>query len=504
MPEPLSPHLTELLLSRGLCRPRDLRKCRRRVRRLTADLPAFDSIWIDALVQQKTLTPFQATLMESSQPERVAVGDYLLIDRLGGSSRSQTFLAHKPRRRQRFALKVLSLRDEQRAEVFARLDDSISKFAKADRTRLAAPREVFESDEKIVLVSPYVIGLNLRDLLVRRGRFPVPIVRAIARQVLSALVSLRAANVLHGDIRLENIKLSSQGRAVLLESGIRAAISPQLTFITDLTLEHCETVAPELVASGRSSDERSELYSLGCSLWNLLTGRPPIQEADPLAKLSAHQQRDIRDPREWAPEIPDKLAEAVMSLLHRDPDRRLQTFAAAQKLFGKPRFTDRKLLRDYQAYFLSQAPAWTVRQQSTSKSKWPATALSVVVLAGLSYAMFHEGARTELLSLAKRVSTEAETFLSTDVVKPISPSGSEQQIAILPQPNADGVIEISDSGPFHADELSVVGPLTIRCSGERPATILCETPLKISCESLTLENLLFQRSDASSAGALVV
>jgi eukaryotic-like serine/threonine-protein kinase len=472
---------------------------------LTADLPAFDSVWIDALVQQKTLTPFQASQLESSQPERVALGDYLLIDRLGGRSRSETFLARGARGRQRFALKVLTLREEQRADSLVRLRKCIASLARADSNRLAIPREAWAEDERIIIVSHYAFGLNLRDLLVRRGRFPVPVVRAIARQVLSALIALRGADAVHGDLRLENIKLSPRGRAVLLEPGIRTAISPQLNYLTDLTLEQCETVAPELVASGRTSDERSELYSLGCTLWNLLTGRPPIQEADPLAKLAAHQQRAIRDPREWAPEIPDPLAEAVMSLLQRDPGQRPATFAAAQKLFGKPRLSDRRLLREYQAYFLSQAPAWTVRQESESRSKWPAALLAVLVLSGMSYALFDEGARTELLHLATRVSADAETFLAGEV-QPILEDAEEREApaASLPQPNPDGVIELSHPGPYRGEELSVVGPLTIRCSATTPATILCDDPLTITCETLTLEHLRFQRADSASTGALVV
>src|SRR5260370_30193090 len=93
MRDPLSEPIHKLLLELKLCSASDLRRCRRRVRRLTFDLPAFDSIWLDALVQIGRLTPFQARLLESANPRALQIGPCVAVNRLWGGSNSQTLLA---------------------------------------------------------------------------------------------------------------------------------------------------------------------------------------------------------------------------------------------------------------------------------------------------------------------------------------------------------------------------------------------------------------------------
>jgi serine/threonine protein kinase len=500
--EPLSPPLTELLQTHGLCSAADLRRCRRKVKRLTYDLPAFDSVWIDALVSQKSLTPFQATLLESDRPEQIAIGDHVLVDRLGGRTRSETFLA-RTRKRRRYCLKVLAPRPEQRDQALANLQQALGHVQDWKHPNVVVPRDAFLADEQLVVVSPYVAGLNLQELLVRRGRFPARVVRAIARQILSGLRALHKRGLVHGDIRLENVKLSPRGRALLVETGIHNALSPQLSYVTDLTGEQCDAVAPERVATGRDADERSELYSLGCLLWHLLAGRPPIKEADPLAKLTAHQQRDIPDVREWAPDVPDKLALAVGQLTKRNPAERPESFEAAAKLFGRSSFGDRKALREYQAYFLSQAPAWTIKEQSARRKLWPWLLASAASLAMLAVVLQDEGARTQLLSLADRISEQTEEIFAVPE-EATEGDSSENSLLSLPDPDARGVITITENGQYSAREFSVVGPLTITADAGVEATIVCDEPFKIQCESLKLENLRFRRVDTGGQGALAV
>lgn len=486
----------------GLCSAADLRKCRRKVKRLTYDLPAFDSVWIDALVSQKSLTPFQATLLESDTPENIAIGDYVLIDRLGGRPRSETFLA-RTRKRRRFCLKVMSPRQEQCAPALAKLQHSIAKARGGKQPHVVSPIDAFIEGDRLVVVSPYTAGLNLQELLVRRGRFPVRVVQAIARQVLSGLRELQKFRLVHGDLRLENVKLSPRGRALLVETGIHNALAPQLSYVTDLTGEQCEAVAPERVATGRLADERSELYSLGLLLWHLLAGRPPIKKADPLAKLTAHQQREIPDVRDWAPDVPEKLAVAVGQLTQRNPANRPESIEAATRLFGRSSFGDRKVLREYQAYFLSQAPAWTLKEQSASRPLWPWLLATACSLAILSLALQDEGARAELLSLGNRISRQTEDFFADrGPEQDVQPE--EHPLQSLPTPDAQGVITISQSGEYSAQTLKVVGPLAIVADEDVDASIVCEESFNIQCESLRLENLRFRRIDQGRRGALLV
>ncbi len=502
MLEPLSPRLTQLLLSRGLCRPRDLRRSRRIVRRLTRDLPAFDSVWIDALVRDHVLTPFQAGLLESDRPEEIAVGDYLLIERLGGTARSATYLARKGRSRRRVAIKRMHLREEQREEARERLSRLCRQGAASRRASPLLPVELFVDERYVSVVSPYCPGFNLRELMIRRGRFPSRVVRAIARQALDGLARLAELKLVHGDVRLENIKLGPDGRAVLIETGIRAAVMPQLTFVAELTSESCDAVAPELIATGRVADDRSDLYSLGCVLWNLLTGRPPIKEADPLEKLAAHQRRGIGDVREWAPDVPADLAEAVFRLTRRDPEERPRDARAALELFGRPGWSDRRTVKEFQSYFLSQAPAWTIRERRPGRFPWGAATALLLLLSGLSVLLLHEGAKAEFLAFIERVSGDAELANDEDNVA-VKPASAETRLA-LPAPDAHGVIVLDREGPYRSGELSAVGPLALRAAEGVAPLVECDTPLKISCEALTLDGIAFRAPKIDATTTLVL
>lgn len=132
MLEPPSSSLLKTLSSLKLCTPRDLRRCRGYVRRLTRDLPAFDSIWIDALVQSRRLTAFQGQSLEMSQGERLQVGPCLLLERLGGTATAETFLARRRDAEDVCVLKLTSTAPEQlrpQSELLAKLVAAAADFS---------------------------------------------------------------------------------------------------------------------------------------------------------------------------------------------------------------------------------------------------------------------------------------------------------------------------------------------------------------------------------------
>ncbi|MFK7817916.1 MAG: hypothetical protein AB8G99_04315, partial [Planctomycetaceae bacterium] len=86
-----SPQLKQLLQQLDLCTPADLRACHSQVKRLARDLPAFDSVWVDALVQQRRLTPYQGEVLLSEEPEKLNAGPCVILDKLGHHESAHTF-----------------------------------------------------------------------------------------------------------------------------------------------------------------------------------------------------------------------------------------------------------------------------------------------------------------------------------------------------------------------------------------------------------------------------
>ena len=122
MTEPPSKQLQQTLLSQKLCTARDLRRVRRRVKRLAGDLPAFDSVWLDALVQSQRLTSFQAQAIEANELDQLRIGPCFVMDRLASCS-SETLLARDESTASLLVVKRASVPTELKADVLSRLKE---------------------------------------------------------------------------------------------------------------------------------------------------------------------------------------------------------------------------------------------------------------------------------------------------------------------------------------------------------------------------------------------
>ena len=151
MLEPPSPALLESLREFRLCTRADLRRCRRRVRKLAHDLPAFDSVWIDALQQLRRITPFQAKMLQSSHPQQLAIGPCILLDQLGSSGESQTYLARTGEKSQQCVLKTSQLPAESREAALSRLQATIERLSDFHHRSLVAPYAALVHQERLVM-----------------------------------------------------------------------------------------------------------------------------------------------------------------------------------------------------------------------------------------------------------------------------------------------------------------------------------------------------------------
>jgi eukaryotic-like serine/threonine-protein kinase len=479
--EPPTPELQQRLRDWRLCRPADLRRARRRVRQLARDLPAFDSVWIDALVQDGRLTPFQARVLESDQPDALAVGDYVLLDELGRSRGSRTWRARSLSQAGQFVVKRVTPPPERKADLATRGRQLAASAAGVTAADLIAPTVFWEDTTACYFVMPFVAGTPLSELLVRRGRFPADIVAEIGRQLAAALDGWHGQRQVHGDIRLSHVRITPRGQAVLVEAGLRPVIEPDITLHTSLSLEAYDGIAPELIGIGPVPTAASDLYALGCLLWQLLAGRPPFPMADPLAKLAAHQTRQIADVREWAPETPTALAELIAALTQRDPSQRPAAADVAERLkqLGTP---GRGAVRAFRRRFDVSVPH--LRPPTSAALPQQAAAVVVLfVLGGLVAAMADRGLRTELLSLTG--------WTSPPEVPAVSPAvDATAGLLPLPAPTPDGRVLLTEPGPYAVAAVRHAGRLQIQgVPGVCPVILVRDEPLQLAAESVTFDGV---------------
>ena len=189
------------------------------------------------------------------------------------------------------------------------------------------------------IVMEYVEGANLATLVRRRGRLPPAEAADIAAQVASAIAAAHRAGIVHRDIKPANLMLDSHGTVKVLDFGIARASAGTTLTQPALVLGSAPYLAPEVVR-GERADERSDIYSLGCVIYELVAGEPPFTGENPASILHQHNARQPRPLADIDPAVPAAFDRLVMRMLAKDPDERPQRRRSADR--GHPRRRPRR------------------------------------------------------------------------------------------------------------------------------------------------------------------
>jgi len=269
---------------------------------------------------------------------------YLVRRELGAGGMAVVYLAEDSRHGRPVAVKVL------RAELAAALGPE--RFLREIRiaARLRHPHIVplydsGEADGLLYYVMPYVQGESLRDRLRRERQLPVDEALGIAREVADALAHAHEHELVHRDIKPENILLEG-GHALVADFGIArafgSAATTQLTTATGLAIGTPAYMSPEQASGDAAIDARSDVYALGCVLYEMLAGEPPYTGPTPQAITARRLSEPVRSLRIVRETVPDRLERAVMRALARVPaDRFPSATAFGDALVGGPGASDR-------------------------------------------------------------------------------------------------------------------------------------------------------------------
>jgi tetratricopeptide (TPR) repeat protein len=248
---------------------------------------------------------------------------FVLERELGGGGMSRVFVANEVRLSRKVVVKVLSpeLAQGLNAERFER---EILLAASLQQANIVPVLAAGDIDGLPYFTMPFVEGESLRSRLGGSG-LPIPDVVAILRDVTKALAYAHARNIVHRDIKPDNVLLSG-GTAVVTDFGIAKALSASRTAGTGATLTSIGTsigtpayMAPEQVAGDPNLDHRVDLYALGCMAQELLTGRAPFADRTPQKMLAAHLSESAISVSALRPDCPPGLASLVSQLLRKDP-----------------------------------------------------------------------------------------------------------------------------------------------------------------------------------------
>ena len=254
---------------------------------------------------------------------------FQLEEFVGGGGMGAVFRAVDTRLDRMVAVKVLSREQAADEETVRRFRNEAQSAARLDHENIARVYYVGEDQGWHFIAFEFIEGRNVRDLVLERGPLPVADAISYILQVAEALAHASGRDVVHRDIKPSNILITSEGRAKLVDMGLARLhqverSSGDLT-ASGVTLGTFDYISPEQARDPRSADVRSDIYSLGCTFYFTLCGRPPFPDGTVLQKLLQHQGDAAPDLCELNPAVPPELGALITRMMAKDPRERQQT-----------------------------------------------------------------------------------------------------------------------------------------------------------------------------------
>ncbi len=260
--------------------------------------------------------------------EGQTLGKYRILEPLGRGGMAQVYKAYHPGLDRYVAVKVLRADLTEDAEFLNRFRREARAVAALRHPNIIQIFDFDVQDGLYYMVMELLEGNTLKSYLnalrVRKERMPLGETTHILSDVLGGLAYAHAEGVIHRDLKPSNILLTRRGQAVLTDFGIAQIIGGTQYTVTGALMGTLSYMAPEQGRDGKC-DVRSDIYSLGITLYEMLTGSVPFDADTPLAILLKHLNDPLPSPRSLAPDIPEAFEQVVLKALAKDPQERYQS-----------------------------------------------------------------------------------------------------------------------------------------------------------------------------------
>jgi len=298
---------------------------------------------VRVLVKAGRLTAYQAAAVYQRKSRGLLIGNYLVLDKLGRGGMGMVFKARRPLG-PAVALKILPPKFSRDRTAVLRFKREFEAAGRVKHPNLVAALEFHEDRGVYFLVMDFVSGRNLEQVV--RDRGPMPILQGLDCLIQAArgLEAAHAQGIVHRDVKPSNLMLDAAGTVRMLDLGLARVVeaanplgrtvSGRLTE-SGMYMGSIDYTAPEQAEDSSHADHRADIYSLGCTLYFLLTGREPFVAKTVLKRLFAHQEHAAPSLRAARPEVLPALEAAYQNMMAKLPDDRPGTMTEVISLLER-------------------------------------------------------------------------------------------------------------------------------------------------------------------------
>lgn len=249
---------------------------------------------------------------------------YKIKNTIGGGGMANVYLAKDIILERDVAIKVLRLEYANDDEFIARFDREAQSATSLSHPNIVNIFDVGEEDHILYMVMEYVEGMTLKEYIQKYGPIDVEEALDIMKQISSAIGHAHANNIVHRDIKPQNILIDPYGQAKVTDFGIAVALSATALTQTNSILGSVHYLSPEQARGGMAT-KKSDIYSLGIVLFELLTARLPFSGQSPVSIALKHLQTETPSVRRFNQDVPQSVENIVLKATAKDPFHRYET-----------------------------------------------------------------------------------------------------------------------------------------------------------------------------------
>lgn len=303
---------------------------------------------------------------------RLLDGRYRIESRIARGGMATVYLALDVRLDRTVALKVMHRSLAEDPSFVRRFIGEAKSVASLSHPNVVAVFDQGTDGDVVYLSMEYVPGRTLRDILRERGRLPAREALEMVIPVLAALGAAHQAGMVHRDVKPENVLLTADGRVKVVDFGLARAIEASGQTRTGMMIGTIGYMSPEQVTTG-AADARSDVYSTGIMLFELVTGQPPYDGQTPMSVAYRHVHDTVPAPSSLVPEVPPQVDALVAQATAREPgdrpaDATAMLVAAVETHRLLPRLTDPAASRTQHSQPYRQQPPSSPSQASPSQA----------------------------------------------------------------------------------------------------------------------------------------